>query len=174
MKRLIPLVLTMAAAPASAAGFQDNAVLDRAVAGFTGHGVGQPGGARTPIDARLKLAACPTLALAWRSAAQDAVVVQCPGPEWRIFVPVVMPAATALTPTPAATFAPAAAPVIKRGDPVTIEAGSGGFSISREGVALGDAAPGARFLVKVEGAKGPVQATAVEPGRATLPGWAQN
>lgn len=175
MKRLLPLLLTVLAPPAGAAGFQDNATLDRAVAGFTGHAIGQAGGARTPVDARLKLAACPTLALAWRSAAQDAVVVQCPGPEWRIFVPVIMPAVTGAAPVamPGQAFAPAAAPVIKRGDPVTIEAGSGGFSISREGVALGDAAPGARFLVRVDGARGPVQATALEPGRATLPGWSQ-
>ena len=38
---------------------------------------------------------------------------------------------------------------------------------------MGDAAPGGRFLVRVEGAKGPVQATAVAAGRATLPGWGE-
>ena len=168
---LAPILLNLPT-PAGAAAFQDNAALDRAVAAFTGAPLGKTGGARAPVDARLKLAACPTLALAWRSAAQDAVVVTCTGPEWRIFVPVVMPAVTAPTAAPA-TAQPVAAlpPVIRRGDPVTVEAGSNGFSISREGIALGDAAPGARFLVKVEGAKGPVQATAIEPGRATLPGW---
>ena len=62
---------------------------------------------------------------------------------------------------------------IRRNDPVMIEAGNDGFSITREGVAMGDAAPGGRFMVKVEGAKGPVQATAVAPGRATLPGWGE-
>lgn len=174
MKR-IALLLALAPAPAMAAGFQDNAALDKAVAAFTGTAIGQTGGARTPVDPRLKLAQCPTLALAWRSAAQDAVVVQCTGPEWRIFVPVVMPAVQPLAAAagvPARTLpAAAAAPVIRRGDPVTVSAGANGFSISREGIALGDAAPGARFLVKVDGAKGPVQATAISPGVATLPGW---
>jgi flagella basal body P-ring formation protein FlgA len=64
-----------------------------------------------------------------------------------------------------------AEPVIRRGDPVVIEAGSEGFAISREGVAMADAAPGARFLVRVEDAKAPVQAMALAAGRATLPGW---
>ena len=41
---------------------------------------------------RLKLAQCPTVSLAWRTPAQDAVVVRCSGPEWRLFVPVLMPA----------------------------------------------------------------------------------
>jgi flagella basal body P-ring formation protein FlgA len=56
---------------------------------------------------------------------------------------------------------------------VVIEAGSPGFSISRDGIAMGDAPPGGRFLVKVEDAKGPVQAIAVEAGHATLPGWTE-
>ena len=64
-----------------------------------------------------------------------------------------------------------AEPVIRRGDPVLIEAGSPGFSISREGVAVGDAPPGGRVMIKVDGSNTPVQAVAVEAGRATLPGW---
>ncbi|MES2754047.1 MAG: flagella basal body P-ring formation protein FlgA [Pseudomonadota bacterium] len=172
MTRLAFLALAVAT-PVAAATFQDTAALDRAVAGFTGNAVGTMGGARTAVDARLKLAQCPTLALAWRTPAQDAVVVRCAGPEWRIFVPVMMPATqpVAAAARPAATIA--VAPVIRRNDPVTIEAGTPGFSITREGVALGDAAPGARFLVRVEGGKGPVQATAVAAGRATLPGWGE-
>lgn len=167
------VLATVPAAPAAAAGFQDIATLDRAVADFTGTPIGRTGGARAAVDARLKLAPCPTVSLAWRTAAQDAVVVRCSGPEWRIFVPVLMPASAPAAMAPGATPAAAAEPVIRRGDPVTIEAGTGGFSITREGVAMGDAAPGARFMVKVEGARGPVQATAVTPGRATLPGWGE-
>ena len=175
---VVATVAAAAAAPAFAAGFQDIAALDRAVADFTGAPVGRTGGARAPVDARLKLAQCPTVSLAWRTVAQDAVVVRCSGPEWRIFVPVLMPASTpaagvAATPVAAAVRAAPLEPVIRRNDPVTIEAGTDGFSITREGVAMGDAAPGARFMVKVEGAKGPVQATAVAAGRATLPGWGE-
>lgn len=173
MIRLFPLALVAVAAPTFAApGYQSTVALDRAVASFTGHAIGEDGGARDTVDARLKLASCPTLALAWRNDAHDAVVVSCTGPEWRVFVPV-----RSNTPPPAARAAVAAAapvraePVIRRGDPVTIEAGASSFSITREGVAMADAAPGARFLVRVEPNKAPVQAVAVETGRATLPGW---
>jgi len=154
-----------------AASFQDTAALDASVAAFTGRPTGAEGGARTPVDARLRLATCPTVSLSWRSEQHDAVVVSCAGPAWRIFVPVIRPAnAPAAV---AASFVPVAraAPVIKRGDPIVIEAGTEGFSISREGVAMGDAAPGGRFMVKVDDTRTPVQAIAVDAGRATLPGW---
>lgn len=180
MTRILAALALTAATPALAAGFQDPrfqdlAALDRAVADFTGSPSGRVGGARSAVDARLKLAQCPTVSLAWRTPAQDAVVVRCSGPEWRIFVPVVMPASVQVAASGVAARGPAVAQasVIRRNDPVTIEAGSGGFSITREGIALGDAAPGARFLVKVEGGKSPVQATALAAGRANLPGWGE-
>jgi flagella basal body P-ring formation protein FlgA len=169
---ILPLLLSAAAA--AAPGFQDTAALDRAVAAFTAQPIGALGGARAPVDPRLRLATCPMVAMSWRTDAHDAVVVACAGPSWRIFVPVLAPprAAPAAAPVlqPAAAVAPAA-PVIRRGDPVTIEAGSDGFSITRDGVAMGDAAPGARLMVKVDDTPRPVQAVAVAAGRATLPGW---
>jgi flagella basal body P-ring formation protein FlgA len=172
---LLPLLL----AAGGAVAFQDIGGLDRAVAAFTSRPIGAEGGARTAIDSRLRLAQCSTIALAWRTEAHDAVVVSCSGPDWRIFVPVIRPA-SAPPPTAASTAArpmvvaaAKAEPVIRRGDPVVIEAGSPGFSISRDGIAMGDAPPGGRFLVKVEDAKGPVQAIAIEAGHATLPGWTE-
>jgi flagella basal body P-ring formation protein FlgA len=129
---ILPLLLSAAAA--AAPGFQDTAALDRAVAAFTAQPIGALGGARAPVDPRLRLATCPMVAMSWRTDAHDAVVVACAGPSWRIFVPVLAPprAAPAAAPAlqPAAAVAPAA-PVIRRGDPVTIEAGSDGFSITR-------------------------------------------
>lgn len=178
MKRFIGLMLIGLAAPAIAQGpFQDTATLDRAVVNFTGKPLGSEGGARAAVDTRLKLASCATLMMKWRQDNHDAVVISCADPEWRIFVPVIMPA-VAPAPTPAA---PAAAPVavaapkpeivIKRGDPVSVEVNSGGFAITRDGVAMTDAAVGARLLVDVAGPKKPIQAIALEPGRATLPGY---
>ena len=166
---MIAALLLAAAAPA----FQDTASLDRAVSAFTGRPLGGEGGARTPIDTRLRLAACPTVALSWRTEAHDAVVVSCAGPDWRIYVPVTMAVgAAAARVQPAAYVRPVKLdPVIRRGDPVVIEAGSPGFAISREGVALADAPQGARFLVRVDDTRQPVQAIAVAGGRATLPGW---
>ncbi len=168
------MILALLAATALSAGFQPTASLDRAVAAFTGHATGEEGGARAAVDPRLRLAACPTVALSWRSAAQDAVVVTCSGPDWRLFVPVKR---TTSAGGQTATAIPAVAvktePVIRRGDPVVIEAGADGFAITREGVATGDAAPGARVAIKVEGTPQPVQAIAVANGRATLPGWTE-
>ena len=165
------VALLLAAAPL----FQDTGSLDRAVSAFTGRPPGAEGGARTPIDTRLRLAACATVALSWRTEAHDAVVVSCAGPDWRIYVPVTMAAnATAARVQPAAYAMPVKLdPIIKRGDPVVIEAGSAGFAISREGVALADAQQGARFLVRVDDSRQPVQAIAVAGGRATLPGWGE-
>lgn len=171
----VPLAL-LAGPAVAAAPFQDTAAIDRAVAAFTGKTIGEAGGARSIVDTRLKLAACPMVSMAWRGAGQDAVVVTCTGPAWRIFVPVHTVAKPVSAPAPAAPVAAAPAKfaaVIKRGDPVTIAAGSPGFSITREGIAMADAAPGARFLVKVDSAKAPVQAVAIESGRATLPGWTE-
>ncbi len=64
-----------------------------------------------------------------------------------------------------------AVPVIRRGDPIMVEAGAAGFAITREGTAMGDAPAGGRLLVRVDPAKPPIQAVAVEAGRAMLPGF---
>nr|WP_241769280.1 hypothetical protein [Sphingomonas melonis] len=123
---MILLPLLLAAAPMGTLPvFQDTGGLDRAVAAFTSRPIGAEGGARTAIDARLRLAQCPTVSLAWRSDAHDAVVVSCTGPDWRIFVPVIRPAdAPAARAVPAMLAPTKAEPVIRRGDPVLIEAGS--------------------------------------------------
>jgi flagellar basal body P-ring formation protein FlgA len=166
------LLLGIAAAPAAAQDFQQTAALDTIVAQFTGKQIGEEGGARTMVDKRLRLANCPAPQLEWRSPARDAVVVRCMAPVWRIFVPV--HAAPQPRPVPvAAAAAPAPVkvePVIRRGDAVTVEAGSNGFSISRDGVAMNDAGPGGRLSVKVDDRRPPIQTVAIEPGRARLPG----
>lgn len=169
---MIALALSLSLAGAAAA-YQDTAALDRAVAAFTGKPIGEEGGARAIVDPRLRLAICPTVALSWRTDARDAVVVACSGPNWRLFVPVRMPPQATVVARAAAAPAPvqSAEKVIHRGDALVIEAGADGFSITREGVAMADAAAGQRLMVRVDGAKMPVQAVAVAPGRATLPGW---
>lgn len=177
-----PLLIALALAPLPAAAqqlrFQETTALDVAVAAFTGHAIGEEGGARTAVDKRLKLAACPLPQLDWRGSYQDSVVVRCDAPAWRIYVPVRTPPRIAQPPVVAAPVAPVpvavkAEPVIRRGDAVTVEVGAAGFSISRDGVAMGDAPAGGRVAIRVDPAKPPVQAVAVEPGRATLPGWAR-
>lgn len=167
------IALTLSASPLAAQSFQSTTLLDKAVTGFTGQPIGATGGARTPVDTRLKLATCPMVSLAWRTDAHDSVVVTCPDPQWRIFVPVLMlPSPPKPAPVAGPAPAPAAKPVIviKRGDPVTVEAGTEGFSVTRDGIAMGDAATGQRFLVKVQDGKPPIQAIAIEAGKAKVPG----
>lgn len=159
--------------------FQSVAALDTVVTQFTGKEIGAQGGAIAPIDRRLKLAACAAPQLDWRNESHDAVVVRCMAPAWKIFVPVAavprakaapdapMPANLVVRPAPPVKVEP----VIKRGDAVTVEAGSEGFSISRQGIAQNDAAPGGRISVKVDDKQPPIQAIAIEPGRARLPGF---
>ena len=175
MKRFLIAPAILAAAPAAAQDFQPTAVLDTIVSQFTGQRIGAIGGARSAVDSRLRLARCPAPQLEWRSEAHDAVVVRCMAPAWKIFVPVnALPLPKPMPAQPAAAAAPVAKaePVIRRGDPVTIETGSPGFSVTREGVAMNDAAPGARLMVKVDERKPPVQAIALDIGRARLPGTA--
>ena len=166
------ITLMLAANPVAAQNFQSTTLIDKAVAGFTGHAIGESGGARTVVDTRLKLATCPMVSLNWRTDSHDSVVVTCTDPQWRIFVPVMMPPRPAPIATPAAVpaLAAKAAIVIKRGDPVTVVAGDGGFSVTRDGIATTDAAAGARVLIRVQDGKPPIQAIAVEPGKATIPG----
>ncbi|MCP3732833.1 flagella basal body P-ring formation protein FlgA [Sphingomonas sp. MG17] len=166
---LLPALLS-ATAPA---GFQSTEALDRRVEQFAGAPIGIEGGARAAVDKRLKLAPCADPQLSWRSAAEDAVVIRCQGPQqWRLFVPVIaLPRPAVAAPTRIA--APALVKpdmVIKRGDPIVVEAGAAGFSISREGVAMSDAPTGARVSVKVDDKRPPIAAIAVSPGRARLPG----
>ena len=131
---LLPALLLAGPAMAQARSFQDVAALDTAVAGFTGHAIGEDGGARTAIDSRLKLAQCPTVALSWHGLDHDAVTVTCPSIGWHIYVPVVMTAPAPKSPSIAPTVTLPVKPVIviHRGDPVMVEAASPGFTISRD------------------------------------------
>jgi flagella basal body P-ring formation protein FlgA len=172
---MILFAMILAAAPA-AEQFQSTLILDAVVAQFTGKQVGELGGARAPVDTRLKLAHCAAPQLEWRSDAKDAVLVRCMAPGWRVYVPVnAAPQPKPIAAPVAQRAAPLvkAEPVIRRGDPITIEAGATGFSITREGVAMNDAAPGARLLVKIDDKRQPIQAVALEQGRARLPGFGE-
>lgn len=169
----------MIAAPAAAqTSVQSTTLIDEAVAQFTGHPVGAEGGAQARVDTRLRLARCAMPQFDWMSPAQEAVVVRCMAPVWKIYVPVrraprpaMAAAATPITAAPVTVRPAKLEPVIRRGDPITVEAGSAGFLITREGVAMGDAPVGGRLLVKVDPAKPPIQAVALETGRAVLPGF---
>ena len=164
----------LVAAPAAAQNFQSTTQLDEAVVQFTGASIGMDGGAQMPVDPRLKLARCAMPQFGWLSDRQDAVVISCMAPAWKVYVPVrrlTRVAPERPTAAPVAVVAARPEPVIRRGDPIMVEAGAPGFSITRDGVAMGDAPVGGRLLVKVDPAKPPIQAIALESGRAALPGF---
>jgi flagella basal body P-ring formation protein FlgA len=162
------------ASPAAAQTFQSTTQLDEAVVQFTGASIGMDGGAQMPVDPRLKLAKCAMPQFGWLSDRQDAVVISCMGPAWKVYVPVrrmTRAVPERAVPTPVAAAPAKVEPVIRRGDPIMVEAGAPGFSITRDGVAMGDAPVGGRLMVKVDPAKPPIQAVALESGRAALPGF---
>jgi len=150
----LALFLAAAAAYAEPA-YADPGQIDIAVARFTGAAIGQPGGAMQPVDRRLRLNSCTApLALAWRTARRDSVVVQCPDAGgWRLFVAVDANPVAAL-PEP---------PAINRGDAVTIAVEGEGFSVSRPGEAMEAGAAGGWIRVRpVAGT--PLSARIVRPG----------
>ena len=173
MRSILLAALGLLATPAGAV--TDPASIDMRVAAFAGAMPGQDGGARAPVDRRLQLADCSgDPKLSWRTNRHDAIVVECGGPiAWRIFVPVLR--ASGGAPVQAAFFSQAPVthqkvdPVIRRGDAVTIGLDSGGFTVTQDGIAMTDAAPGERLRIKVDGKKDAVQAVAVAAGQATLP-----
>ena len=154
MKRLLPL-LSLIASPALAQALTDPAAIDRAVTDFTGASLGAPGGAALPVDRRLRLAACDSpLTLGRYGVRQDAVLVQCPTAGWRLYVPL-----------KAAAAAPAAAPVVMRGDAVTILLGGDGFAVSQPGEAMEAGPVGGWIKVRTLATGGqPLRARVIRPG----------
>jgi flagella basal body P-ring formation protein FlgA len=159
--------LVLAILAAASAGYADLASIDREVAGFTGAEIGQSGGAMTPVDRRLRLAPCGSpLSLTWRTQNHESVVVQCGDPgSWRLFVPVKRE-------TQGAGQGMAAAPVINRGDGISIAVNGDGFSVAQPGEAMEAGAIGSWIRVRPINAKPgaePMRAQVVRPGLVSLP-----
>ena len=156
----LALALILASAPIA-----DLAAIDREVERFTGAPAGAEGGSALPVDRRLRLAPCRSpLALSWRTPRQDTVLVECPDAgSWRIFVPV----RRSLAPAGAG---PVAAPVVNRGDAVTIAVAGEGFAVSQPGEALEGGPVGAWIRVRGLTAKAqPMRARVVRPGLVEMP-----
>lgn len=160
----LTLAVLGAAGPAMAAPFADLAAIDREVALFTGAEPGEGGGALRPVDRRLRLAACAApLALGWNGPRHDAVVVRCPVPGgWHIYVP-----AQSLTP------AHGTAPVVARGESLTVMVEGEGFAVSEAGEALEPGAEGEWIRVRMASAGAgktePLRARIVRPGLVSVP-----
>jgi flagella basal body P-ring formation protein FlgA len=143
---------------AQSGGAADLSEIDREVARFTGASIGMPGGARTPVDRRMRLARCAApVQLSPYGIRQDTVLVQCPG-GWRIFVPLTR-----------GQDAGARADLISRGDQVSIILEGRGFSITQAGEAMEAGGEGDWIRVKPPGTGDPIRAKVTSPGRVTIP-----
>lgn len=160
------LALIAAAAATAASAFADLDAIDRQVAGFTGAPIGAVGGATTPVDRRLRLQHCRSgLALSWRTAGHDSVIVQCSDANgWRIFVPVRQAAPAAAAQAPKA---------VNRGDAITIAITGQGFFVSQPGEALDSGVVGDWIRVRPASAARsgaePMRARIERPGLVALP-----
>ena len=139
-RMFIVLAAALAASPALAQSYADLAAVDNAVATFTGAPQGSPGGAAQPVDRRLRLVPCQAqLALAWYGMRRDTIEVRCPvAGGWKLYVPVAGGSAGQMI----------AAPVIMRGDAVTISVRGDGFAVSQAGEAMESGAAGAWIKVR--------------------------
>ncbi|OYW44832.1 MAG: hypothetical protein B7Z08_02035 [Sphingomonadales bacterium 32-68-7] len=149
----LAFALAALAVPAAAQSFADPRLIDLELAAFLGVAPSEAGRAFTPVDRRLRLEPCAQpLALGWQGARRDSVLVQCPG-GWRLYVRVAgQPAA-----------AQASAPMIKRGDAVTVTVRGGGFSVSQSGQALENGASGDWVRIRV-GKDTELRAQVLRPG----------
>lgn len=147
-------------AAAIASDFTNLAAIDREIAQFTGAAIGTPGGAKQPVDRRLRLSRCSQhLSFDWYGSRGDTVKVECPDPgSWRIFVPVQRTAQVA-----------ADAPLIKRGDAVSIVAQGRGFSVSRTGEAMDNGTVNDWIRVRPAGGGEPLRGRIMRPGLVVIP-----
>lgn len=154
--------------------------LDSLVAMTVGAAVGEPGGALSPVDRRLKLAACPQLPEV-NGPVFGAAMVECKALGWRIRVPLQGGGAAMAAPVaqarsggfarPAAAMAqPAKVAVVRKGDPVQLVAGGSSFTVSRLMVADEDGAPGDMIRVREDRRSTPILAQVVEIGIVRVPG----
>lgn len=159
------LATSLFATSLAAAGPMELSIIDRAVADFTGAEIGQPGGAKLPVDRRLRLDHCQApLDLQWFGRDQRSVQVVCPSAGWRIYVAVDagMGAGTRAQQTYGETL-------VRRGETVNIQVRGGGFTLSRQGAAMEDGAQGQWIKVRANGDRTEtLRAMVLRPGQVGI------
>lgn len=168
--------LILSAVPASAQTFQNLDQIDTLVATTVGAEIGQPGGANTPVDRRLRLAACPQIP-SIEGPVFGAAIVRCDKLGWRIRVPLKLtppPVAPAVAYGQAAYGRPAQPQVrtilIKKGDPVQLVAGNASFSVIRQMISDEDGAVGDMIRVHGDKTSAPVSGRIEPDGIVRVPG----
>jgi flagella basal body P-ring formation protein FlgA len=165
------LLLLFCGVPGIAAGgFHDLGAIDRQVAEALGAGIGEPGGAATGVDRRLRLATCPATTI--DPPLGGAVTVRCPALGWRLRVALARGGALGAA---GAGAGPAmrvrAEPVIRRGDPVEMAVETGAFTVSMQAIAEQDGAPGDRIRVRADAKSTPRMAEVIDRGRVRIGGF---
>lgn len=152
------------ATAATAAPF-DLGIIDRAVADFTGSEIGQPGGAKLPVDRRLRLSACNApLDLSWFGRDRRSVQVLCPSAGWKIYVAVDSAGHGA-----GQGQMESGQTLVRRGEAVSIVVRGKGFTLSRQGEAAEDGAQGEWIRVHVEGKRSEsMRAMVIRPGQVGI------
>lgn len=152
-------------ATAAVAATADLDMIDRAVVDFTGSQIGQPGGARLPVDRRLKLASCRTpLDLSWFGRDQRSVQVACPTAGWKIYVAVDGGSVGSARTAPVESEM-----LIRRGENVSILVRGSGFTLTRQGEAAEDGAQGQWIQVRADGKRTEtLRAMVIRPGQVGI------
>lgn len=159
------LAASLLASSAVAASPMDLSIIDRAVADFTGAGIGQPGGAKLPVDRRLRLSNCQSpLDLQWFGRDQRSVQIACPSAGWRIYVAV--DGGPGRSAAAAQDFGPT---LVRRGENVSILVRGSGFTLTRQGAALEDGAQGEWIKVRAAGERTEtLRAMVLRPGQVGI------
>ena len=166
----LPVLALAAPLPALAQGFENLEMLDNRVAAALGANIGEPGGATTAIDRRLRLQACPQ-PVEVGEPISGALAVRCTPLGWRIRVSIVPSSQTRQVANAAQVRQERAEPVIHRGDQIELVAIAAGFTVSTLATADQDGAPGDRIRVRTERRSAPVIGQVLEDGRVALPGF---
>ena len=155
-----PALMVQAAPLGAQQAVSAHAALDKLVADFTGAALGTPGGARAPVDRRLRLRACASAPVAqWHGEPGRTVRLVCEEPGgWRLFVGLIA------AQSPAGRVAS-----VKRGDTLTVAVIGRGFAVRRSGEAMEAGAVGDWIAVRTGANTDPVRARIVQPGLAEIP-----
>lgn len=151
------LLVSALPAMAHAQAVEDLDRLDSRIQVFTGAAPGQPGGALTPIDRRLRLTACPEPAsIEWSGS--NALAIRCAAIGWRLRVGL----ASASGPQAKAELN------VHRGDSVEVSVEGEQFDVTTTGIALDDGAKGQSIRVKLGGSGTQSSATVTGPGTVSF------
>jgi len=198
MSKMISLVATLTliaafpgvvlAQPVATTSFENLDRIDSLVAMTVGANLGEPGGPSSPVDRRLRLAACPNTPTV-EGPVFGAAIVKCDAVGWRIRVALVPGGMASAAPAGIAPRQPfsatgrAVAPaqqapreiVVKKGDPLQLIAGGASFQVSRMVVADQDGAIGDLVRVRGEERNAPaIFARVQEMGIVRVPGFNNN